>query len=305
MSHRRSPLLALVLSVAFLAGLFPGHAAAETTWRYNTYRSGGYLTQDPYSTACTAASAMMMLNFIALAGTGGPGFTWTASRVKNSPTDYRDMMSIFWFARAHDTLASGRAGSDAHGWRNALNNFGWGQAAMLDPALRIYEDRSYNGFDTAVRSAVAAIARYHKPVGMLGWAGGHAQVITGYVVTGENPEVSTNFTVTAVYLSDPLYKDGIVNKVIGVSQLKGGSLTYRLRPYQEVDSPNDDGYTVGWKRSSVASLTSEWYHRYVLIVPIRNGLPQTDPPPDPTPSPSPDPTPSPSPDPTPSPSSAG
>ena len=122
--------------MAFLAGLFPGQAAAATTWRYNTYRSGGYLTQDPYSTACTAASAMMMLNFIALAGTGGPGFRWTASRVKNSPTDYRDMMSILWFARAHDTLASGRAGSDAHGWRNALNNFGWGQAAMLDPSAK-------------------------------------------------------------------------------------------------------------------------------------------------------------------------
>ena len=299
MSRRRSPLLALVLSVVFLAGLLPGHAAAaETTWRYNTYRSGGYLTQDPYSTACVAASAMMMLNFIALAGTGGPGFNWRTSRVKNSPTDYADMMSILWFARAHDTLASSSPGTDAHGWRNALNAYGWGQPAMLDPGLRIYEDLTFIGFDSAVRAAVAAIARFHKPVGMLGWAGGHAQVITGYEATGEDPSVSLNFTVTAVYLSDPLYKDGIVNRIIGVSQLKSGSLVYRLRPYQEVDSPSDDGYTRGWKRSSVASLTSEWYRRYVLIIPIRNGLPATDPPPDPTPSPSP----SPSPDPSPSPS---
>jgi hypothetical protein len=225
--------------------------------------------------------------------------------VKNSPSDYRDMMSIFWFERQHDTLASTSPGSDAHGWRNALNNYGWGQAAMLDPTKRVYDDRTYTAFDTAVRSAVAAIARYHKPVGMLGWAGGHAQVITGYVVTGENPEVSTNFTVSAIYLSDPLYKDGIVNKVIGISQLKSGSLVYRLRPYQEVDSPSDDGYTIGWKRSSVASLTSEWYHRYVLIIPIRNGVPVTDPPPDPSPSPSPDPTPAPSADPSPSPSPSG
>ena len=39
---------------------------------------------------------------------------------------------------------------------------------------------------------------------MLGWAGGHAQVIHGYVVTGEDPRISSDFTVQWVYLSDPL-----------------------------------------------------------------------------------------------------
>jgi len=290
-----------MLSVAFLGGLIPGHAAAATTWRYNTYRSAGYLTQDPYGTACTAASTMMMLNFIALGGTGGNGFRWKTSRVKNSPTDYRDMLSILYFERAHDTLAASSQGSDAHGWRNALNNYGWGAAAMTDATMRVYEDLEYGSFDSAVRASVVAIARFHKPVGMLGWAGGHAQVITGYVVTGDNPAVSTNFTISGVYFSDPLYKDGLVNKMIGLEQLRSGALTYRFRSYREIDSPSDDPYTAGWKRSSIRSWSSEWYGRWVVIVPIRDGLP-TPPPPPPDPSPSPPPSgePPPSAEPTPS-----
>ena len=307
MRSRRSPLLALALAAVVLAGLAPAPAAAVTTWRYNLYRSAGYLTQDPYRTACTAAAAMMMLNFIALSGTGGNGFVWTTSRVKNSASDYHDMMSIFYFARAHDTLAAGRAGSDAHGWRNALNNFGWGRDAMLDAGLRVYDDRAFTSFDAAVRAAVVSIARYRKPVGMLGWAGGHAQVITGYLVSGENPATSSNFSVLGVYLSDPLYKDGIVNKMIGISQLRSGSLTYRFQAYREIDSPLDDGYSSGWRRSSVASLTSEWYRRWVVIVPVRTGLPSVEPPPDPTPTPTPTPappSPTPTPDPTATPSDA-
>src|SRR5215213_4445489 len=113
------------------------------------------------------------------------------------------MTSILSFARSHDTLALGQPGTDPHGWRNALNYYGWGSAAMTDPTRRVYEDRAYGSFDAALKSAVRAIAMYHKPVGMLGWAGGHAQVITGYVATGENPATSSNFTVKGVYLSDP------------------------------------------------------------------------------------------------------
>ncbi len=34
------------------------------------------------------------------------------------------MTSILAFERSHDTLRSTSAGSDAHGWRNALNYYG-------------------------------------------------------------------------------------------------------------------------------------------------------------------------------------
>ena len=259
--------------MVFVAALAPGRAAAATVWVMNTYRTAGYLTQDPYYTACTGAAAMMMLNFAALSGAGGRGFVWRTSRTKNVASDPDDMISMYGFARSHDTLLSTSPGSDAHGWRNALNFFGWGDAAMTDPAMRVYEDRAYGSFDSAVRSAVMAIARYRLPVGMLGWAGGHAQVITGYRVTGENPAVSSSFTVDAVYLSDPLASNRIVNTLVSTSTLRSGSLTVRLRRYIEADSPHDDPYTPGVIRSSVRTGPSEWYGRYVLIVPIRSGVP--------------------------------
>ena len=90
-------------------------------------------------------------------------------------------------------------------------------------------DLAYTSFDAAVRGAVIAIATYHKPVGMLGWAGRHAQVITGYVVSGEDPATSANFTVTGLYLSDPLHADGIVNTLFSVASLRSGSTRYEIK----------------------------------------------------------------------------
>ena len=97
--------------------------------------SSAFLYQDPYYTACTAASTMFMLNTIAYRDTGGNGFAWTPYRVKSNKADtadYRDMTSILAFARRNDTLRSTSAGSDPHGWRNALNHYGWGRDAMTD-----------------------------------------------------------------------------------------------------------------------------------------------------------------------------
>jgi hypothetical protein len=272
MLTRRTPLLALALAALLSGGLAPRHADAATTWQYNTYHASGYLTQDPYYTACTAAATQMMLNFTAQSGAGGKGFVWKVSTAKSRTGDPRDMTSIFAYARANDTLSSAGRGSDPHGWRNALNFFGWGSTA-LSASRRIYDDRTYRSFDDAVRAAVVAIARYHKPVGMLAWAGGHAQVITGYRVTGGNPAQSSSFSVTDVYLSDPLASDGIVNRLVSVRNLRSGSLLLRLRPYSQTDSPYDDPLTSGWIRSSVRYGPSEWFGRYVLIVPVRNGLP--------------------------------
>ena len=60
---------------------------------------------------------------------------------------------------------------------------------------------------------------------------------------------------------------------MSVTSFRLGSLTYRFRRYSQVDSPYDDPYTPGWIRSSVRSGPSEWFARYVLILPVRNGLP--------------------------------
>jgi hypothetical protein len=293
------PLAALVIA---LAAVVPGPAAAAVTWSKNLYVGNAFLYQDPYYTACTAAATMTMLNTIAARGTGGPGFTWTTYKVKHNTSDSadrRDMTSILAFARARDTLRSTSAGSDPHGWRNALNYHGWGEAAMTDPSRMVYQDRAYRGFTGAVKAAVRAIARYGMPVGILGWAGGHAQVMTGYVVTGENPAVSSNFEVRYVYLSDPLRKSWIVNKRLSLEQLRSGSLKFRFQSYRESDSPYDDPYTGNVIRSSVRATVgpSEWYRRWVIIAPVRSGLPDPAPEPSPGVSPSATPPPSVSPDP--------
>ena len=295
------PVVALLIAYALVV---PGAASATTTWTRNLYVDKGFLHQDPYYTACTSAAAMFMLNTVAYRRTGGAGFVWTPTRIKrdDDPANKRDMVSILSFSRANDTLKAGARGTDPHGWRNALNAYGWGRDAMTDPAKRVYDDRAYRSFDGAVRAAVKAIARRSMPVGILGWAGGHAQVITGYVVTGADPGTSDDFTVRYVYLSDPLASNGTVNRRLSVAKLRSGPLRTRFQAYRMTDSPYDDPWTAGTIRSSVARSRgpSEWYGRWVILVPIRSGLPADDPGPDPTPTPDPtpnDPDPTPTPDP--------
>ena len=283
--------------VLIAVAVVPIPARATTTWTRNVYSSGAIVYQDPYFTACTAAAVMTMLNTIAQRHAGAAGFGWTPYRVRNSPDPAvkRDMTSILSFERSHDTLHPASAGSDAHGWRNALNYYGWGLAAMTDPARMVYDDRAYGSFDSAVKAGVRAIARFGMPVGVLGWAGGHAQILTGYVVVGEDPAVSNLFTVKSVYLSDPLRGDRILNLRIGLASLRTGNLHYRFQSYRETDSPYRDPYKAGSLRASVASSRgpSEWYRRWVLVVPIRSGLPPPTPTPTPTPPPTPTPTPTP------------
>jgi hypothetical protein len=265
-------------------------------WTKNLYVPGAFLYQDPYWQGCTAASTMIMLNTIAYRRTGGDGFLWTPTRTKNDSnrSNVRDLTSILAFERSHDTLNMLGAGSDAHGWRNALNYYGWGSTAMTNPANMVYQDRAFSTFDAALHDAVRDIARFDKPVGIVGWAGRHAQVMTGYVVEGEDPAISDAFLVRYIYLSDSLRADGYVNIKLSTAQLRSGNLHYRFQAYRESDSPYDDAYTAGWRRSSVLPTRgpSQWYRRWVIVAPVRLGLPI--PTPSPTPSPSPSPTPSPS-----------
>lgn len=287
-------LLALVVGlVAVLGPVAPAQAAQ--LWTKNLFVSSAFLYQDPWGSACTAASTMIMLNTIAYRHAGGDAFRWTPYRVKNNTTnryDYRDMTSVLYFSRAHDTLSLRGGGSDPHGWRNALNYYGWGSAAMTQPVLAVYQDLQFSTYDRAAHAAVAAIARFGMPVGIVTWAGQHAQVMTGYVVVGEDPTISDNFSVQAVFLSDPLYKNHTVNLKLSNWGFKAGTLRTRFQAYREGDSPYDDGYTAGWKRSAVAVAVgpSEWYRKWVIVAPIRGWLTPVQPPPDPTPTPLPPPS---------------
>jgi hypothetical protein len=286
---------ATALAIGLLAVLGSiGPVRAASIWTQNLYVAGAFLYQDPYGSGCVAASTMIMLNTIAYRRTGGDGFRWTPTRVKNDSnrSNVRDLTSILSFARSHDTLNPLGAGSDPHGWRNALNYYGWGNAAMTSAANMVYDDRPFTTFDAALREAVKGIARFGKPVGIVSWAGRHAQVMTGYVAEGENPATSDAFVVRAVYLSDPLRSDGYVNIRIATAQFRSGNLHYRFQAYRQRDSRYDDIYTAGWRRSAVSPVVgpSEWYRRWVIVTPVRAGLPAATPPPSPTPSPTPAPT---------------
>jgi hypothetical protein len=171
---------------------------------------------------------------------------------------------------------------------------------LTDPAVSVYDDLEYTSYDAAIHAAVVAIARYQMPVGILAWGGRHAQVMTGYVVDGEDPATSDAFTVQYVYLSDPLYADHFVNAKVSNASFKAGSWRVRFQSYRETDSPYDDTYNPGWRRSAVTPSRgpSEWFGRWVILAPIRAVLPTGDPDPSPTPTP----TPTPTPDPTPTPS---
>jgi hypothetical protein len=230
----------------------------------NLYDADGFRYQDPYYSACVSAAGMDMLNFVSLAGAGGRDFTWQRTR---SDTAVQSMLT---WARAHDTLDGG-TGSDPHGWRNVLNYYGWGSDALLE-GQRVYDDAAYKTYAGAVKAAVRAMILTEKPVGMLGWAGRHAQMITGYYGLKGDPFArdssgtwTNTFTVDGFYLADPLKSDGFVNAKITYTRLRDSTNPeLRFRPYTETDSLLDDRYTAG----SVVS-KNEWYGKYVLVIPRR------------------------------------
>jgi PKD repeat protein len=212
--------------------------------------------QNPDLKACVGASTLIMLNQVATGGDAGDGLEWAPS------VSLSRQRSVIKWARAHDTLEPGPGGTDPNGWRNALNQYGWGD--YEDPATMTYQVFSYASYGAAVKSAVIALARYHRPVGILAWAGGHAQVLHGYTVFGQNPETSNDFKVQYVYLTDPLKRDALRNSRISYTKLIHGPLKYRLRKYRQKDSPLDDPYTPGFLVADKG-----WYGRYVIVAPVR------------------------------------
>jgi len=229
----------------------------------NVFRADAFRYQDPNYAACTATSAMDMLNFIALARTGGTGFRWKVD-LGGATRD-----AILAWERTHDTLAGGQ-GSDPHGWRNALNLFGWGSEA-LGQTGRVYDDFAFTSYDRAVKAAIRAIIRTRKPVGIIAWEGRHAQMLTGYDgLVGDpfarrNDAFTNTFTVKNIRLSDPLKADARVDSRIPYSALRTTSdLRIKFQPYRETDSPYDDAYTSG-----VVPAREEWYGRFVVILPLR------------------------------------
>ena len=239
-------------------------SSAASPSSLNLYVAAGFRYQDPNPYACTATAAMDMLNLIALRGTGGTGFRWSATRSSTTRNE------ILAWERTHDTMPGGN-GSDPHGWRNALNYYGWGSGA-LQAGSRVYDDFSFGTYDGAVKSAVRAMIQTRKPVAILAWAGQHAQMLVGYYGLKGDPfarnargEYTNAFSVTGFYLVDPLQSQGFVDRAIAYGTFKStANLKLRFRTYHETDSPFDDQYTDG-----IRPARNEWLGKFVIVAPIR------------------------------------
>ncbi len=230
----------------------------------NVFVAAGFRFQDPNWAACTSTSVRTMLNLVAMRSVGGDRFRW---RPTNSGA-VRD--AILAWEHKHDTM-SGGYGSDPHGWRNALNFYGWGAGALL-AGSRVYDDFSYSSYDSAVKAVVRALVATGKPVGILARRGAHAQMITGYYGLVGDPFAKNeagaylnNFSVSGFYLSDPLRSANAVNKPISYLALaRTPTYKWRFQRYYETDSKYDDPYTPGYRVSKM-----EWYSRWVVILPVR------------------------------------
>jgi hypothetical protein len=211
--------------------------------------------------ACVAASALMMLNMVALwrdfeAMEGQP---YPRPQLNGWAPDvsYAKMEELLAYQRETGTMDLRDPGSDAHGWRNSLNYYGWG-AMEAD----VYRDLTFTSFEDAAKATVLSLAVYRKPVGVLGWAGDHAQIITGYKVAGDDPRTGrTDFKIVGVYLTDPLKADGYRNYYISLATWKSGPKTIRFIPYKMTNSPYRDPIDgqIG---------NEEWYDKWVIVAPV-------------------------------------
>jgi hypothetical protein len=265
--------LALALATAILLTA-SGHATtsakaapaeappAPFSWSMNLYNPSVVRYQNPDLNACVAAATMSMLGIIALTpmsdtappvGSSLPtiAFRWGID------TSYAMLENVMSYDRKHMTMYRGYKGSDPHGWRNALNQFGWGSTSA-----GVYRDSSYPTFATAAQATIDALARTDKPVGILGWSGEHAQYVTGYVVQGEDPRVSDHYTIVGVYLSDPLRDTAMPNVFIPLSEWKKGPLGIKFTKYLQYGSVFPD--PIDGQAGDI-----EWHNKWVIIEPVK------------------------------------
>jgi hypothetical protein len=239
----------------------PTATAAPALWTLNVYDASGMRYQNPDLTACTAASAQIMLN-MATTWTDyaplAPGHAAPSKPVGwKVDVSYARMETLLAYQRKNGTMLLSWGGADAHGWRNAMNFYGWGSIRA-----DVYRDLTYSSFIDAARATVMAVALYRKPVGILGWAGDHAQIVTGYRVKGADPRTgSSDFEILGVYLSDPLRSDAYLNAYIPLTTWNAGAKTIKFTPYEMTNSPFVD--SLDHKQGN-----AEWDGKWVIVAPV-------------------------------------
>lgn len=146
-------------------------------------------------------------------------------------------------ARRYSTWRLRGAGSEPEGWARTLNRLGYGP----------YEVRAERTRTAAFETAARAIRLTGRPVGLLVWRGAHAWIMSGFRATAD-PAFTDDFTVTHVYVEDPLYPRD--SSVWGPSRRPNAIL--RVRNVAE-------DY-LAWRRPAIRYPQKDG--RFVLVVPV-------------------------------------
>jgi hypothetical protein len=251
------------VSLAAVIAVLVGQAAtpARATYSYNLYDTRAVRFQNPDLTACTAAMTQTMLNTIyytsnqplyamSAVQAAQPAFRWKPTI---APMVQR---TILRFERSHMTMSTATIGADVHGWRNALNYYGWGS---IDAG--VYKDFAYKTYDQAIKATVHMIAMANEPVGILSEFGSHAVMATGYSVTGADPRTgSMDFKVIGMYITDPLRERHVANHYVSYLELKTGPPLIRFYPFSQIDSVIKDPVDGQIGRR-------EWWKKFVIVGP--------------------------------------
>jgi hypothetical protein len=229
----RLRLLGLVLAAVLgMSAVAVGPAGAASAFRLDVSTPRDFVAQTNF-VQCVGASMQMMLNMI-------------------EPTDDRtaaEQLRLQELARYYSgSRPDGRQrqGASVRGWSAGLNLEGAGPYRLVGTTT----------IEEAMQIAATAIRATGKPVGLLVWRGRHAWVMGGFTATAD-PAATTDFTVNAAIVLDPLYPHG--SKTWGPSPRPREALTIAELGRQFV--PRGTG-------QSARSWMSSFAGRYVMVVPM-------------------------------------
>ena len=192
------------------------------TGKINLYRSGVFSTQATY-TWCVPTSAQIMTNII-------------RRRSVHSSTE---QSAWYRLGRRLNRYTYSYPGVDPQGFAGILNTVGVGP-------YRVYAG---NGYQTTLRYAAKRMRLTGKPVGLFVSAGHHAWVLNGFLATAD-PAVTSNYTVTSVYVMGPLWP----------KQTRG---YYDMAPNKRLTNATFGRILTRYDDR----IRTIWDYRYVIVVP--------------------------------------
>jgi hypothetical protein len=222
-----SPAAASNASTAAAAVSPDVEAAALSRWTggVNLYRSGVFTTQKSWLW-CTAAGIQIMRNIV---------------RGTRDHTTANQRRYFNWMRRHNRYRLPLSAGVDPQGWAAGMRHY-------IDGRYRLIASKS---FDSALRLAVIRLRKTNLPVGVTVARGNHAWILNGFTATAD-PAVTSNFRVTSVRVTGPLYG----------RQSKNG---YDMKPNKKLTVAQFRRFFTPWWYGPKRMI---WDGRYISIQPV-------------------------------------